>query len=788
MQATGTRITELMEGSKKQFHIPVYQRAYSWKQKDCDTLFMDLLTVHDKHYKNHFFGSVVYMRKEDDYTVIDGQQRITTVSLLLLAIRNYIRDKGLEKECGIHSDQIFYSYIIHQYEDDDSKRVRLCLIDSDQEAYRCLIDDMDPIEGCCITVNYKNFLKKLSELNSEEIKGVYDAIGKLVIVQIGLDIEKGDDPQLIFESLNSTGLALTEADKVRNFVLMNMEAKKQDAAYKKYWIPIEKNTPNGDMTDFIRYYLAVKTRTLFSNKKVYTEFKHYNYDNDFDMKDILQDMLVYSKYYKVIMTPSASGSQCEKALYRFRRFEANTPIPILMDIFKAHADGLLDDNEQCEAIAIIESWLLRREVCGLETKSLNKIFVYLGYEVAKYLDAHEASWLDVMKYFILAKKGKSRYPNDHDFNEKFVTYELYNAKATIRKYILERLENYSAKEKIAVEEQLDNGELTIEHVMPQKVTPAWKEILGDRWEYIHTKYKDTPGNLTLTAYNSEYSNMPFVEKKNMKDKGFSYSKLNLNRDIKQATTWGEDQIKARANMLCEDAKKIWPNITSTIAEPDENNWIEWDDDFDFTNVNVSKIKIIDDIKSTKDVTDAYKKINSILYGLDPVGYVEYVSRICNQDKIRKPFKLSNIVSIELNLSSQGKIAFIKKLCKSFDLKGKDVQFMISPNFDVKNENTYGELKIGALARKLVEALLKENKLSDDEIKSLMTKEYSHNLFKSLHYPLLAKSMDDNKGKSSHKRYYKESVEVQGCKVYISSQWFEKERDVLIGWYNEHMKN
>ncbi|WP_295916902.1 DUF262 domain-containing protein [Anaerovibrio lipolyticus] len=783
MDASSLTITELLDGAKKQFFIPVYQRTYNWRQRDCDTLFEDLLAVYNKKYPSHFFGSIVYIRKEDDFTIIDGQQRITTVSLLLLAIRNYIRNTdGMEGKCKLNPDQIFHSYLIHQYEQDENKRIRLSLIDSDQQAYKQLIDDMEPIEDCCVTVNYKILYKRISELSPEEIVGIYDAVSRLSIVKISLDLEKGDDPQLIFESLNSTGLALTEADKVRNFVLMNMETYEQKQAYKKYWVPIEENTPNKDMTDFIRYYLAVKTRVPIASKKIYIEFKHYRNNTGNNINDILKDMLIYSRYYKNIMMPSPNDSPLEKALARFRKFEANTPVPILMDIFKAHEDNLISDEEQCEAVSIIESWLLRREVCGLETKSLNKIFVYLGDEIAKYVENHKTSWLDVFKYYILEKKGKSRYPNDHDFDEKFMSYELYNAKSTIRKYILERLENCNSKEKIAVEEQLDNGDLTIEHIMPQTITPAWKTILGKNWEQIHTKYKDTPGNLTLTAYNSSYSNLPFVEKKKLPDKGFAYSKLYLNKYVKKQDNWTEKEIRERAKRLCEDAKKIWPLIISNLGDADDDTWVEWDDEYDYTNVNVSRIIIFGETKKTKDFTDAYKKINTSLYALDPAGYTEYVPTVCPQNTIRMPYKISNNVSVELNKSSQAKIAFIKKVSSHLGLSGKDIRFNVSPKFNIKDENTYNMIKIGALAYSLIEDLLKTNRLSEEDIGNLKSKDYSHNLFKSLHYPVLANSRGDNKGNSSHIRYYKKPVEVNGKKVYITTQWFDSEREVLVNWY------
>ena len=782
MDASAYKLLGFIGGPDKKFIIPVYQRAYSWKPKNCDALFQDLMDVYHKGYSSHFFGSLVYIAKESEYTVIDGQQRLTTVSLLLMAIRKYVLDNELEGKVDIQPNKILNAYLLDEYAGEGNK-IKLRLIDEDFKAYSDLLEGREPAEDSAITVNFRHMLGRLSALSHEELSGLYNAISKLNIVKIGLDLQQGDDPQLIFESLNSTGQALTEADKIRNYVLMNLQPVEQNKAYKNYWLEMEKIIPDGDITDFVRYYLSIKLRELPAQKKIYFEFKHYRQGIEGGIMYILSDMLKYARYYSNIVSPAESNlpQACRLALIRLRKFEVNTASPLLMDIFEANANGLLTEEKMAEAFGVIESYLLRREVCGLETKSLNKIFCALGGEINKYLANSAEDYLEVMKYYILCKGGKSRFPNDHDFAEKFITYELFNAKGTIRKYILERLENCKSKERIAVEEQLESGELTIEHIMPQTMTTAWKREVGENWEAVHTKYKDTPGNITLTAYNSEYSNRPFEYKNNLEGKGFKCSKLYLNGTVKICATWGKKEIEARAKNLLEDARKIWPSIDSSINDTNEDNWVAWDEDYDFTNTKVTAISFDEKITRTNNLTEAYKKIHQMIYDMDPMTFREYFRGNPSMAAIR-PYEIADGVIIETHKSSQDKMIAINKLMNYFEMSSRELKFRVEPKFNIEDESTYDAVKIGALGYEMFKYLLTKKLLAEDEMDSLKTKEFSHSLFKALHYPALADSRDDNIGNGNKKRYYAKPVTINNMDVYITSQWFEEDRDRLIEWF------
>ena len=796
MKANEGYIHRFLEGSNKKFIIPVYQRPYSWKKENCELLFNDLMETYKKNYDTHFFGGIVYVSNDiggiNEYIIIDGQQRITTVSILLLAIRNYIVENNIQVD--INTKKITNAYLTDEYADEE-KKLKLKLVQGDDNAYDKLISGNIPIENNSVTANYNYFYGKLEDLSSKELKGLYDAIMKLQIVNISLTPSTGDDPQLIFESLNSTGVSLDEADKIRNYVLMNMKAKDQEKFYKKYWELLEKKVSRADINKFIRYYLATKNFELANEKKLYFEFKHYKQINNIDTEKLLEDMLIYAEWYNVIKTAESSSTGYHSILARLNKLEVNSCIPLLFALFNAHKENELDDNELESAFSIIESYIVRRIICGLATNQLNKVFVALGSEIKKYMDKDDISYYSAFKYAILIKQGKSRFPNNHDFADKFITYELYNARPAIKKYLLERLENHSTKEKVAVEEQIDNGTLTIEHIMPQSLNAEWKKSLGDNWELVHTKYKDTVGNLTLTAYNSDYSNLPFIKKRDMVDKGFIYSKLDLNKFLQTCEDWNENLIIDRAKLLYKHAEQIWRLPDIDYSPEEDEQWIYWDEEIEFTNAIITKMKFMGDEVNTSNITDVYRKINTFLYDLDSVIYLSKENKLVSikSEDFRSPIEVVSGVYIESNLSSTAKMSAIRKLVEIYELDSKDIQFLIKTKnknipFDIANEDSYDSLTVGQLAFKLFEKLILEGKISIAEIELLKDKAYTKSIFNKTDYPAVANKREDNRGSSKNIRYRKSPLIFKGNKIYISTQWFEGNRKDLIDWYKKHLED
>lgn len=792
-------ILRLLDGTDKKFIVPVYQRPYSWKKANCKLLLEDLLAVYKKGYSSHFFGSIVYVENDiggcNEYIIIDGQQRLTTVSLLLLAIRNYLVKNDININ-GINHDKITKAYLTDQYAD-DAKKLKLKLVQGDDDAYDRLIERAEPIEDNNVTVNYEFFYEEISCMDADDLKGLYDAITKLSIVNISLKQSDGDDPQLIFESLNSTGRDLEEYDKIRNYVLMKLDSKRQEKVYKKYWEKLESKISKDELTGFIRYYLSVKNRDLPTEARLYFIFKQYREKNvNLEIEDILQDILVYAEYYRIIKNAKIGDGGYLGVIARVNKLEVNSVTPLLFDLFVAHSNPtVLSDADMTKAVEIIESFLIRRLVCGLPTSPLNKLFVYTGDEIEKFIkNEPTANYLDVFIYAITAKTGKSRFPNDHDFDEKFPLFELYFAKPSARKLIFERLENSKSKERVAVEDQINKGELTIEHIMPQTLSNEWKKCLGSSWELIHTKYLHTIGNLTLTAYNSDYSNLMFEKKLNMPDKGIKSSKLALNGSLMNCQKWDEKEIVKRAQELLLWAKDLWEVPTTSFSPSITEEWVSLDDDFDFTNKSISKMVLCGDEIATDSISDAYKKFCAEMYALDPITF----DAICpnyhsaNKEALRHAYELSTGVYIETNLSSQGKVVAMREILEGMGITTTtdDVKFLVcikskQKKFNIKDKGTYDVPTCANLAYAMFEVLLKGHMLSDVDIAHLKEKAYCRSTFSKVVYPALADSADANKGNSNKKRYYSKPISVDGVDYYVSSQWFDESRASLIAWYSKH---
>lgn len=340
-----------------------------------------------------------------------------------------------------------------------------------------------------------------------------------------------------------------------------------------------------------------------------------------------------------------------------------------------------------------------------------------------------------------------------------------------------------------MEDLITDGTLTIEHIMPQTLTEEWKRNLGEQWELIHGKYIDTVGNLTLSAYNADYSNLSFTKKKTMPNKGFACSKLQLNAYIKMQDKWSENQILARANLLYKSAEQIWPMPETDYASQQEEEWVYWDDeDYDFTNKTILKMVLLGDEIATDNITDAYKKININLYNIDPAGYADMKFSWVGLEKerLRKPYAVADNVYITTNLSSQSKASAIRDLCVYFKLDSADIRFLVKATFDINDESTYNAITAGQLAYRLIETLLVDGKLSAQEIDALKTKEYTRRTFLKVVYPVLANNREDNMGKGKKVRYYRKPVQVGGKDIFITSEWFDESRQDLIVWYKEHL--
>ncbi|WRA19349.1 DUF262 and DUF1524 domain-containing protein [Helicobacter pylori] len=561
MDAKATTLLKFFEENQNnQFVIPIYQRLYSWKKEQCEQLWDDIIKIGGNDKMNgHFIGSILYVRNGNTHSspllIIDGQQRLTTITLLCIALRNHLSDevKILEKFSRKETE----SYLINSNKDGD-KKFRLILSESDKDTLLSLIDEnkRKPSEPSVkIMENFKLFEKWISE-NTGKLETIFKGLEKLMIVYIALEKGKGD-PQLIFESMNSKGMELAQTDLIRNYIVMETEVEKQEGFYNKYWRAMEEEFEQSKGEDlfnkFVRHYLTIKTREIPNIKKVYAVFKDYQQKEGIAIEDLLKDLQKYCGYFCQIVFKKEADKDLNKALGFLVDLEMDVVYPLLLELYSDYSDGVLSKDDFRRSIALIESYICRRAVCGLGTNSLNKVFPSFTKRIQK------NEYFKSLKAHFGSLTEKQRFPNNDEFKDCFITIDFYSFKK--KKYFFERLESFDRKERVYTDEY------TIEHIMPQTLTEEWERDLGENFQKIHDKYLHTIGNLTLTGYNPKYSNKSFQEKRDMEG-GFKDSPLKLNQGLRDLESFGEEEIKKRANDLADLALKIWtyPNLDAETLE------------------------------------------------------------------------------------------------------------------------------------------------------------------------------------------------------------------------------
>ena len=537
-----------------QFVIPIYQRTYSWTDRECNQLWNDILrTGKDEKKSPHFIGSIVYIEKGTyqhssvpSLLVIDGQQRLTTVSLIIEALARSIG--SMEPSKGFSSKKLRDYYLLNPGEEGEDY-YKLILTQTDKKSLLALIDQKSwpPDHSIRIKENFEFFEKKIKDLDSD-IQSICKGLEKLIIVDISLNRDQ-DKPQLIFESMNSTGRELSQADLIRNFILMGLEPKHQTKLYEHHWRPMEVAFGQEAYSDyfdpFMRDYLTIKTKEIPNVKKVYEAFKEYARRTEKGIDALVADIHTFADYYCAIALNKETNKSLKDAFSDLRELKVNVSYPFLLKVYHDYKNSLLSVTDFENIVRLVESYVFRRAVCNIPTNSLNKTFATFGRSIK------ENCYLESIKAHFLLQSSYRRFPKDDEFFREIQVRDLYNFRS--RSYWLRKLENYNRKERV------DVNEYTIEHILPQNenLSQEWKQALGSEWEQIQEKYLHTLGNLTLTGYNSEYKDKFFTDKKEMKG-GFKESPLRVNEGLRHIETWGEKEIKERAKQLAKRAITVWP--------------------------------------------------------------------------------------------------------------------------------------------------------------------------------------------------------------------------------------
>lgn len=691
-----TKISDYFYGAKTLFIIPLYQRKYAWQQKHCVRLFEDLKKIHKEGIYSHFFGSIVSTKAdehEDDLLIIDGQQRITTLSLLILAGINAVENGDMEKgDEDIDEVRKNYLYAIRRKV---KRQIKLKPIEGDLEAYDALFTNRPDefVKNTGITSNYMLFYQmiKASDLSFSDL---IEAIERLIIIDICLDSK--DNPQLIFESLNSCGKDLEEADKVRNYLLMSLSTAKQEEYYHSYWSKIEKLT-DGEPTMFIRDFLTIEKGAISNIEELYFDFKSYDEENKIERKDLLEKMLKFARFYRQIVNGETGNERIDRKLHQIAYIGTTVHLPFLLSFFDYATDKALDEDEIFTVLDVVENFWARRIICNYPANALQKMFSILHTDIMKVYKRHEERGLElnmpyseILKYILLRKQGTSSFPTDNEVKEQFPTRQIYRIPINYRYFLFERMENENSPEaNDTIVAKMKSGDYTIEHIMPQTLTPQWKQELGEDWEIIYTSYLHTFANLTLTGFNTSYSNHSFAEKKEgyidrkgNKVDGFKDSAFRLSNYLKQCSKWTLEEILERQKILMNNFLLLWPMITTKYTPLErEYEIVSFDDEeYELTNRTIIGFRYRDERHAVQTWKDMLIQVAKLMYNenASTMAYLASKDEWIHESATKERSKLADRCYIYTSCSTNTKRGILSFLFKELDIPSSILDFELVP--------------------------------------------------------------------------------------------------------------
>ena len=671
MEARNSNLDNLIKLNDIQFVIPVYQRNYDWTEKHCKVLLNDIIEA-GKYRKEHFIGSIVYVNDNKPATsvkeliVVDGQQRLTTIYLIYLRLYNLLPNGNPIK------NRIYEQYLINKFAVQPSQKLKLKLTENNNKFLKHLLNTpITIIKGKSNIID--NYIYFENNINAGNYKEVLYGLSYLNIIDMALD-RNIDDPQRIFESLNSTGLALSQGDLIRNYILMKLNSKEQEEIYEKYWEYIEKDakdeSKNENMvSDFIRDFMTSEYNKIPNKSRVYEEFKEkFSIVNLNVIKSYLGVLKEYASYYNKLLNPKKENDKdISLKLDNIKSLEVNVSYPFFLKIYKDYNDNIIDKNKFIYIIDLIESFVFRRFICDVPTNAMNKIFMTLYRQIDK------NNYVKSLEEYLCKLEFSLKFPKDEEFISKFKEKNIYESIAQKKKmYLFNKLEQGLGKEVV----DFNKTDLTIEHIFPQNPDGAWEEDLTEEEYSIAEKNLHKIANLTLSANNGALGNKRFIEKKNMNidngQQGYIYSSLWLNEYLKQIEEWKPKNIEERFEKIKERFLQVWryPNIVIV------NNNIEVNI-FNADNPTGKKLEYIKfNGEEYNDITDVSKLFSFILKYYysekEELFFTDEIQKVIKITTNKKelvsdyPIQLSDIYYAENTYSSDKKFDLIKKLIDIFD--------------------------------------------------------------------------------------------------------------------------
>lgn len=675
MKANELPIINFLQAPNVQFVIPVYQRNYDWTISECRELINDIIAVETEKRGTHFIGSIVFIHEGTystsevkELVIIDGQQRLTTINILYVALYRFAEENDLKQD----AERLYNMFLTNQYVKKESSKLKLKQTDTNSAAFNAILkgNEKEFTTYSNVIENY-NFFK--SKIKADNFETILQGLSRLIFVEISLERGK-DDPQRIFESLNSTGLELSQSDLIRNFILMDLEPKEQDRIFNQYWNVIENNARDltkqkSLVSDFIRDYLTLKNKKIPNKSKVYDEFKklYANIKGEAFDED-LENIKSLSFHYKKLVNPSTvEEKSIRKELQYIKRLGINVAYPFLLQVLEDYDKDVLNSNELVSVLKLIQSYTWRRFVAGLPTNALNKIFMTLYSEV----DIND--YLDSVAKALIKKKGSGKFPTNEEIKSALKDKDLYNTQSKNRNYLFELLENHNNREYV----DTSHPDITIEHIFPQTPHKDWEKILSSEDYFIfREKYLNTIANLTLSGNNGALGNRTFLAKKTMNDnggeQGYNFSRLWLNSYLKSIELWDITTYEERFELIYERFLDIWQfpdvEIIEEIDESEEQNIFDAES---ATNKKLDYFIFEDSKVEERHIAGMYMYVIAELYErntqllLEDNGIIK-LSRDANE--FRSGQELINGYFVEMNIDSNSKFTVLKKLLTLYDLE------------------------------------------------------------------------------------------------------------------------